>query len=137
MLGTFESHPLLAIVATTGVIFAAYYMLPMVQKIFFNPLSKAENREIPDLSRREVAILSPLLGLMIFIGVYPTPFLERMQPSVDSVLEIVSSARPDQAVRDLGVLQLGDFALSEIGPVQDPATADVRGSQTEVVEVDE
>lgn len=92
LLGLFETHPAVAVVATTGVIFAAYYMLPMVQKILFNELDKPENRSFPDLSRREAAVLAPLLALMIWIGVHPAPFLERMGPSVDAVLERVDSA---------------------------------------------
>ena len=89
LLGTFETHPVMAVVAATGVVFAAYYMLPMVQRILFNALDKPENRTFPDLSRREMAILGPLVALMIWIGVHPTPFLERMEPSVQVVLERV------------------------------------------------
>jgi NADH-quinone oxidoreductase subunit M len=92
LLGTYETHPTLAIVASLGVIFAAYYMLPMVQKVFFNKLETDENREVEDLSRRELAILVPLCALMIWIGWNPTPFLERMEPSVRAVIERVESA---------------------------------------------
>jgi NADH-quinone oxidoreductase subunit M len=92
LLGTFESYPGLAIVATLGVIFAAYYMLPMVQRVFFNALDKGQNREVRDLSGREIAILAPLCALMIWIGWNPTPFLERMEPSVRAVLERVEFA---------------------------------------------
>jgi NADH-quinone oxidoreductase subunit M len=79
----------MATVATLGVIFAAYYMLPMVQRVFFNQLEGAENREMEDVSRRELAILVPLCALMIWLGWNPTPFLERMEPSVRAVLERV------------------------------------------------
>ncbi|HSG49716.1 MAG TPA: NADH-quinone oxidoreductase subunit M, partial [Longimicrobiales bacterium] len=95
LLGTFESHPVLAVVASTGVIFAAYYMLPMVQKVFFNKLEKPENREVQDLSSRELTILTPMLALMIILGVFPTPVLNRMEPAVRTVLERVESARRD------------------------------------------
>lgn len=91
LLGLFERHPLAAAVAATGVVFAAYYMLPMVQKILFNKLDKPENRSFPDLSRRESVVLAPLVALMIWIGVHPAPFLERMGPSVDMVLERVGA----------------------------------------------
>ncbi|MBM4183895.1 MAG: NADH-quinone oxidoreductase subunit M [Gemmatimonadetes bacterium] len=92
LLGTFETHPTIAILATLGVIFAAYYMLPMVQKVFFNQLATDENREVEDASGRELAILAPLCALMIWIGWNPTPFLERMEPSVRAVIERVESA---------------------------------------------
>ena len=97
LLGTFQTHPVAAVVAAAGVIFAAYYMLPMVQKILFNDLSKPENRSFPDLSRREMVVLGPLVALMIWIGVHPTPFLERMEPSVQVVLERVEGAGGSQA----------------------------------------
>ena len=71
LLGAFETHPTLAFLATLGVIFAAYYMLPMVQTVFFNKLETDENREIEDLTPREMAILAPLCALMILIGWHP------------------------------------------------------------------
>ncbi|MDH5758670.1 MAG: NADH-quinone oxidoreductase subunit M [Gemmatimonadota bacterium] len=92
LLGTFETHPTIAIVASAGVIFAAYYMLPMVQKVFFNALEKPENREMEDLSGRELVILTPLVALMILVGWHPTPILERMEPSIEVVLERVEEA---------------------------------------------
>ena len=95
LLGTFETHMVVAAIAATGVVFAAYYMLPMVQRVLFNELDSPENRKFADLSRREMTIMAPLVGLMIWIGVHPTPFLERMEPSVQVVLERVEDARAD------------------------------------------
>jgi NADH-quinone oxidoreductase subunit M len=89
LLGTFETHPYVAMIAATGVIFAAYYMLPMVQRIWFNPLDRAENRELRDLSRRELVVLLPLLLGMIWLGVYPKPFLERMEASLADLVQTV------------------------------------------------
>ncbi|MDA0311507.1 MAG: NADH-quinone oxidoreductase subunit M [Gemmatimonadetes bacterium] len=94
LLGAFETHRVFAVIASLGVIFAAYYMLPMVQKVFFNALDKPENREIEDLSRREMVILAPLCALMIWIGWNPTPILTRMEPTVRAVLERVEAAAP-------------------------------------------
>ncbi len=98
LLGTFEHHPAVAVFAAGGVIFAAYYMLPMVQRVFFNALDKPESRQMKDLSRREIAILAPLCALMIWIGWDPTPFLRRMEPSVQAVLERVETAGPTSAM---------------------------------------
>ncbi|MEX2527452.1 MAG: NADH-quinone oxidoreductase subunit M [Gemmatimonadota bacterium] len=92
LLAAFQRYPILAGVATTGVIFAAYYMLPMVQRVLFNPLDREENRTLPDLNRREIAVLSPLLVIMVGLGLFPTPILERMEPSVRGVLERVEAA---------------------------------------------
>jgi NADH-quinone oxidoreductase subunit M len=93
LVGTFQTHPWVALIATLGVIFAAYYMLPMVQRIVFNDLDKPENRNLPDLSRRELAVLAPLVALMIWMGVYPKPFLERMEVSVTELIERVETRR--------------------------------------------
>jgi NADH-quinone oxidoreductase subunit M len=99
LMGAFETHPVLAFVATLGVIFAAYYMLPMVQTVFFNELETDENRHIEDLNGREMAILAPMCALMIVIGWHPTPLLERMEPSVRAVVERVEAAGAEQAAR--------------------------------------
>jgi NADH-quinone oxidoreductase subunit M len=101
LLGTFESHPLLGGIAATGVIFAAYYMLPMVQKVFYNQLDRPENREVQDLTPRELTILTPLLALMILLGVFPGPVLERMEPSVRQVLNQVEEGRATLAAEGL------------------------------------
>ncbi|MGH7577238.1 MAG: complex I subunit 4 family protein [Longimicrobiales bacterium] len=89
LLGTFQTHPWIAIVATTGVIFAAYYMLPMVQRVWFNRLERDENRTFADLSRREIAVLAPLVAGMIWLGAYPKPVLERMEVSLTELIESV------------------------------------------------
>ena len=95
LIGTFEDHPSFAVVAVLGVIFAAYYMLPMIQRMFFNPLVNPENLSVQDLSRREVVILVPMLALMILIGVHPTPLLRRMEPSVRAVLVRVHGVKSE------------------------------------------
>jgi NADH-quinone oxidoreductase subunit M len=92
LLGAFERYPIAAGVAATGVIFAAYYMLPMVQRIWYGRLDRDENRSVPDLSGREIAVLAPMLALMIWIGVQPAPILRRLEPAVEAVLEHVETA---------------------------------------------
>ncbi|HEX7051336.1 MAG TPA: NADH-quinone oxidoreductase subunit M [Longimicrobiales bacterium] len=93
LIGTFQTHPWMAALGAAGVIFAAYYMLPMVQRILFNSLDRPENEKLHDLTRREMAVLAPLVALMLWIGVYPKPFLERMQVTVDELLEHVEQER--------------------------------------------
>ena len=75
-------------------------MLPMVQRVLFNELDREENRSMPDLSRREIFILSPMVALMIVIGVAPTPILERMEPSVEAILERVHTTPPAEEPAD-------------------------------------
>ncbi len=88
LVGSFQVAPWITLLATTGVIFAAYYMLPMVQRILFNPLDRAENRGIPDLNWREIGLLAPLVVLILWIGFYPKPVLDRMEPAAQRVLEM-------------------------------------------------
>jgi len=93
LIGTFQTHPWVALIATTGVIFAAYYMLPMVQRIVFNAPDKPENRNLKDLSRRELVVLLPLVAVMLWMGVYPKPVLERTETTVEELIENVERNR--------------------------------------------
>ena len=102
LVGSFKTYPVLAIISATGVIFAAAYLLWAIQRILFNKLDKPENAHIPDLNRRELAILAPLVAAIIWLGVYPAPVLRRMESSVEALVtrveprlhELRSSFRP-------------------------------------------
>jgi NADH-quinone oxidoreductase subunit M len=76
--------------AGTGVIWAAVYMLWMLQRVVFGRLRKKENARLQDLTAREIGLLIPLLVLMLLMGVYPRPFLDRSRDSVNIVREIVT-----------------------------------------------
>ncbi len=93
LLGTFDKHPWFALIATTGVIFAAYYMLPMVQRVVFNSLDKPANRALPDLNGRELAILVPLVALILWLGIYPKPVLDRMAPAAAGILSAAQATK--------------------------------------------
>lgn len=71
--------------AATGVIWAAVYMLWMLQRVVFGKVTNPENAKLPDLNAREIGLLIPLLVLMLFMGVYPNVFLTRSQASVEAV----------------------------------------------------
>src|SRR6185503_10296582 len=91
LVGSFKTYPGLTILATTGVIFAAAYLLWAIQRILFNPLDKPENAHIPDLNRRELAILIPLIAAIIWLGVYPAPVLRRMEGSAAKFVQQVEA----------------------------------------------
>ncbi|MDB4905678.1 MAG: proton-translocating NADH-quinone oxidoreductase, chain [Gemmatimonadetes bacterium] len=91
LIGSFRTYPVLALIATTSVIIAAAYLLWAVQRIIFNPLDKAENEHVPDLNRRELLILAPLMACIIWLGVYPAPVLRRMQVSAEQFVELVQA----------------------------------------------
>lgn len=68
--------------AAAGVILAAVYMLGMVQKMFFGPLSNPKNQRLSDLTRRETLTIAPLVAMIFVIGLFPSIFLDRMKDSV-------------------------------------------------------
>jgi NADH-quinone oxidoreductase subunit M len=71
--------------AATGVIWAAVYMLWMLQRVLFGRVKNEKNARLTDLNPRELGLLLPLLALMIFMGVYPRPFLNRSRAAVELV----------------------------------------------------
>ena len=91
LIGSFRTYPVLAIISATGVIFAAAYLLWALQRILFNPLDKPENEHIPDLNRRELALLVPLVAVIIWLGVYPAPVLRRTEASSRLLINRVES----------------------------------------------
>jgi NADH-quinone oxidoreductase subunit M len=86
LLGGFQHAPIATVFATTGVIFGATYMLWMFQRVMFGPLTNRANTELTDLNTREILYLAPLALLIVVMGVYPQPFLDRINPSVTGFL---------------------------------------------------
>ena len=76
---------IVTMLAGTGVIWAAVYMLWMLQRVLFGTTTNPENAQLQDLNRREVGLLLPLLVLMLFMGVYPRVFLDRSKPAVEAI----------------------------------------------------
>jgi NADH-quinone oxidoreductase subunit M len=103
LIGTFTSQQLgspgtsraLAIVATTGVILSAVYMLWMAQRVLFGPKRRAAEHGIPDLTFREWLTVAPLLAAILIIGVYPQPFLSATRiPAEDLIQRVAPRTRP-------------------------------------------
>jgi len=88
LLGAFRTNPVWAGLAAVGVILSAVYMLWMFQRVMFGPVTHAENEHLADLSFRERLVFAPLLILIFAIGVFPQPFLDRMQPALDRTLAL-------------------------------------------------
>ncbi len=85
--GNYLPYPrLLGALAATGVIVGAVYLLFMFQKVFFGPIDLKKNGGLPDLTGREKAVFLPLVILIFVMGIFPKPFLIRMQPSVEDFL---------------------------------------------------
>jgi NADH-quinone oxidoreductase subunit M len=87
LLGAFESSlRWYAVIATSGVILSAVYMLWMFQRVMFGKLDNVKNQQLKDLDAREIAIMVPLVALVFIMGVYPTPFLDKMNPAIDKMI---------------------------------------------------
>ena len=86
LVGTFRINVLYAALATLGIILAAVYMLWMFQRVMFGPVTEDANRRLPDLTPRELAVLVPVLVLIVWIGIYPQPFLRTTEASVKQLL---------------------------------------------------
>jgi NADH-quinone oxidoreductase subunit M len=87
LLGSYLRFPVAAVLASTGVFLAAVYLLWAYERVFTGPIVHKENEKLLDLSKREVLIMAPLAILIVFLGVYPKPALDRIEPAVDEVLQ--------------------------------------------------
>jgi NADH-quinone oxidoreductase subunit M len=94
LLGSFRAYPVATGIATIGVIVAAMYLLGALQRLIFNPLDKAENEKLTDLTPRELGVLVPILLGILWIGVYPKPILSRMEPAAQRLIDSVKPATP-------------------------------------------
>jgi NADH-quinone oxidoreductase subunit M len=131
LMGAFQSElRWFAVFATTGVIFAAVYMLWMFQRVMFGENKNPENQNLPDLSGREILLMAPLLVFVFWIGIYPNPFFEKMNPAVAQVIEQVKGRQQIAALqipaashvaRDLSILE-------EQAPVYAEVTVDEEGN---------
>jgi NADH-quinone oxidoreductase subunit M len=87
MLPDFAAHPkYLAVLASTGVVLAAVYMLFLFQKVMFGPLDNPKNKKLPDLSGRELGYLVPMVVMAFWLGIYPSTFLSDIDPAVKETI---------------------------------------------------
>ena len=110
LVGSYLSLPGYAITAAFGVVLAAVYLLWAYQRMFNGEVTVEANRGLPDLTIREKVILVPMLVLIVFLGVYPKPALDIIEPSVDAVLDRIE-LKTDYVVPDFGTT--GDLAVEE------------------------
>ena len=102
LLGSFGSHPGATTIATTGVIFAAAYLLWAIQRILFNRLDRPENEGMLDLNPRELVVLIPLVAGIVWLGLYPGPVLRRMEPSARQFVETTAAGPAAGAMAEAG-----------------------------------
>jgi NADH-quinone oxidoreductase subunit M len=92
LLGSFQAFPVATVIGTTGVIFAAAYLLWALQRMIYNRLDKPENERLTDLNPREIGLMVPLLIGIVWLGLYPQPVLRRMEPATQRYLQLTQPA---------------------------------------------
>jgi NADH-quinone oxidoreductase subunit M len=93
LLGAFVWDWRFAAVATSGVILSAVYMLWMVQRVYYGEVTHEENRQMPDLSPREWAVISPVVAMAVVMGIFPNVFLAPTAPAIDKLVQRVAQTR--------------------------------------------
>jgi NADH-quinone oxidoreductase subunit M len=89
-----------AAVAASGIVLGAAYMLWLYQRTMFGGLDNPKNEKLADLDLREFATFAPLIVLAFWIGLYPSPFLNRLETSVNRVIARVNTSYPQNAAAD-------------------------------------
>lgn len=97
LVGTFARYPVIGIIATLGIVLAALYTLVLYQRTMTGPV-KAEVEGMPDLRVRELVVVAPLVVLLIFLGVYPKPVTDIVNPAVKQTLSDVQKQDPKPEV---------------------------------------
>jgi len=101
LVGTFLTHRWWAVVATSAVVGSAVFMLWAYQRVFHGK-AEGDNAAVLDLRRVEMVALAPLLAGIVFLGIYPRPFLDRVTPSVGYLLQHVEAVAPNAHVPATG-----------------------------------
>ncbi|MER7815118.1 NADH-quinone oxidoreductase subunit M [Streptomyces sp. NPDC096153] len=97
LVGTFARYPVVGIIATFGIVLAALYTLVLYQRTMTGPV-KEEVRTVPDLRLRELVVVTPLIALLIFLGVYPKPLTDIVNPAVEHTMSDVQKKDPQPEV---------------------------------------
>ena len=93
LLAAFQVNAWVAALTATGVILGAAYMLFLYRRVIFGELTKESLKKIKDLSPREIAVFAPLILLVVWMGLYPAPFLDMMHASVSGLVDHVETVR--------------------------------------------
>jgi NADH-quinone oxidoreductase subunit M len=119
LLGGFRFDVVLGVVAASGVVLGAAYMLWMYQRVMFGEVTVEKNRSLTDMTGREIAVVAPLIALAVIMGVYPKPFFDVMRTSVAATLARVPAAtlEANGIVGDVGQVARAKPATGGHAPV--------------------
>jgi NADH-quinone oxidoreductase subunit M len=101
LVGAFQANKVFAIIAASAVILAAIYLLWMVQRVFTGVVTNPKNANLKDLSWRELAVMAPLILFIVWVGVYPSTFLNKTETSATLFIKQVQSRATAQAANPL------------------------------------
>jgi NADH-quinone oxidoreductase subunit M len=87
LVGAFQVNRWAAVLATTGIILSAAYMLVLFRRLFYGDITKEDVRAMPDLSWREMGFFAPLIVLALWLGIYPSTFKDLIDPAVAQMVE--------------------------------------------------
>jgi NADH-quinone oxidoreductase subunit M len=121
LIGSFESSlRWYTVIATSGVILSAVYMLWMYQRVMFGELTNPKNQVLKDLNAREVVIMVPLVILVFVMGVYPRPFIDKMTPSIENLIQQVKQKQvaANQSVPVMQQMQMPVVAPQAVTPAE-------------------
>jgi NADH-quinone oxidoreductase subunit M len=99
LIGTFQVNSWAALLATTGIILGAAYMLYLYRRIIFGVITRADVRAMLDLNPREILIFAPMIAIVLWMGVYPNSFLRPMQPTLANLIEHVQVSQRAHGVK--------------------------------------
>lgn len=102
LFGTFVVHRWWAVVAGVSVILAGIYMLWLYQRLFYGSEIKEENKGLKDLGAREIAVMVPMIVLVLLLGIYPKPVLDRIEPTAQRMIarvEVATRGTPQEYVQ--------------------------------------
>lgn len=97
LIGTFSRYRIAAVIAATGLVLAAIYVLWLYQRMMTGPLTRG-NEGVRDLVPRELAVVVPLLAALVFLGLYPKPVLDLVNPAVSQTLSTIGKQDPAPTV---------------------------------------
>ncbi len=100
LLGFYKQSHILTLLAGTAIIVGAIYMLTAYKKAFFGEVTKEENKNLPDVNRRELVALIPLVIITVWLGVYPKPVLGPINNSVEAIVSLMHEKAVTQDAKD-------------------------------------
>jgi NADH-quinone oxidoreductase subunit M len=121
LLGTFIANKAFAVIAVTAVVLGAIYLLWAYQRAMHGTVHE-EHRRLSDLSVREYAILAPILAAILVIGIYPKPFLSKIEPAASNVCSQVQTVRfegrqdPSLRISDMTAIRIAELCAAHDSP---------------------